>query len=146
MDNLSIVKAVDKFIKGIFIYTEDVGDSWDSKFNEIINAEISHNIDYRFKGDCEDLAFSCIEYAHYKGIDINDMARVIVDSYPDGTDSPPEGHMVGLFIDRTTNKVYYFGDTFGDVCEVSQRDHKPRLVNYFNDNIDWVEYNDFKFK
>ncbi len=54
--------------------------------------------------------------------------------------------MVGLFIDRTTRKVYYFGDTFGDVCEVSSRDHTPRLVNYFNDNIDWVEYHDFKFK
>ena len=147
MTNLDKINYIDKYIKNMTLYVPDgTGDVWTSRFNDIIEAEISGNMSFKFKVDCEDLVFTCIEYAHYKGIPITDMARLIVNAYPNGKNSEPVGHMVGLFLDRKTNKVYYFGDTFGDVCEIYDRDHEPKLINYFNDKEDWINYNDFKFK
>lgn len=146
MSYLSTIKNVDKYITSLFVYTNDTGDVWESSFDSIIQAEIDGNINYRFFGDCEDKAQTAIEYAHYKGVPLSCMARCIVDSFPDGDYNKPEGHMVALFYDKDTNEVYYFGDTFGAPCRVSERSHKPKLVNYFEDGQDWIKYDKFKFK
>jgi hypothetical protein len=142
---IDIVKNVDKYITSIFSYTEDVGDAWDSSFSDIIKAEIAGDVDFRFKGDCEDKSQTALEYAHYKGVPLANLARCIVDSYP-YPGAPPEGHMVALFFDDITGGVYYFGDTFGDMCKTNERGHVPKLVNFFNDGNDWIKYDTFKFK
>lgn len=118
---LNLIKEADTKVKSLFTYKDDGDvDEWKSYLQEVIQGK-------NFDDDCDALAMTTIDYAHYLGVPLKLMARATVIT-EDGTP-----HMVGVFDNK-----YYFGDTYGEVCQITDSSHKIEAINYFHDGKNWI--------
>lgn len=134
--SLDIINRVDDLVKKYFIYKSEAKDEWNSYAKEILEAEATKKY-LRISDDCDGWAMTAIDLAAHYGVPLNKMGRVVC--WADvGQNRPREGHMAAIYNDNGV--YYYFGDTFGDPCNITRRNHNIVLINWLNDSKEWIEW------
>jgi hypothetical protein len=134
--SLDTIKKADLVMKKYLTYKTESKDKWVSYFQEILDAEKSGKT-VTIYGDCDDWAMTAIDLAAYYGANLTDLGRIICWANV-GKGMPREGHMVAIYANK--GNYYYFGDTFGPVCNIKDRDHEIKMVNWLKDGKEWITW------
>jgi hypothetical protein len=139
-----VISYVDFLVKEHLEYAEELEDIWLSHSVEVIRRLHNPNLSKeKLKGDCDDFTITAIDLAFHFGVERSSLGRAIVWAYPDGIkdDSKRVGHTVALYKD-SEDRVWYFGDTFGPMCLITDRNHDIQMVNWLRDRKKWIIQND----
>lgn len=125
--NSKRIVEIDALCRSKFTYLKDKGDDWQLHVDDV-------KANRPWKGDCEDLAFTTMQYLYNEGVTSNHLARLMVST----TNNKIIDHMVALVKDDNS-KIWVVGDTNGPAYLLEAMYYSPLMISLASDGIDWKE-------